>query len=122
MTRAVKLTLALFLVALGAAACVGQGKNAPAPVAATYIRVENQSWLDVDVYAVFGGTRRRLGLVNGNSSQTLRIPNDVVGIGRSLAFLVDPVGSSHVGTTVSEIYVTPGQEGLSLTVPPTMGR
>jgi hypothetical protein len=122
MSRAVKLTLALFLATLGAAACVGKGNNAPTPRAATYVRVENQSWLDVNVYAVFGGTRRRIGMVNGNSTQSLRIPNDVIGIGRSLAFLVDPVGSSHVGTTISEIYVRPGQEGLTLTVPPQIGR
>ena len=122
MSRAAKLTLALFLATLGAAACVGKGNNAPAPRAATYVRVENQSWLDVNVYAVYGGTRRRLGLVNGNSTQLLRIPNDVIGIGRSLAFLADPVGSSRVGTTITEIYVTPGQEGLSLTIPPQLGR
>ena len=121
MSRAVKLSLALALCALGAAACVGTGKNTPAPQAATYVRVENQSWLDVDIYAVFGGSRRRLGLVNGNSAQTLRIPRDVIGIGRSLAFMADPVGSSQVGTTISEIYVTPGQEGLTLTIPPGLG-
>jgi hypothetical protein len=121
MTRALKLTLALFLVALGAAACVGKGKNAPTPQAATYVRVENQSWLDVDVYALFGGTRRRLGTVTGNTTQTLRIPSDVVGIGRALSFLADPVGSSRTGTTISEIYVTPGQQ-LTLTIPPGLGR
>ncbi|HEX6750378.1 MAG TPA: hypothetical protein VF092_24000 [Longimicrobium sp.] len=121
MSRAVKLTLALFLAALGAAACVGKGNNAPAPRAATYVRVENQAWLDVDVFALYGGTRRRLGMVNGNSTTTLRIPDSVVGIGRALAFLVDPVGSSRTGTTISEIYVTPGQE-VSLTIPPTLGR
>ena len=122
MSRAAQLTLALFLAALGAAACTGKGNDAPAPRVATYIRVENQSWLDVDVFAVYGGTRRRLGLVPGNSTQTMRIPADVIGIGRSLAFLADPVGSSRVGTTIGAIYVRPGQEGLSLTIPPQLGR
>jgi hypothetical protein len=121
MTRTVKLMIALFALALGAAACVGTGKNAPTPQAATYVRVENQSWLDVDVFAVYGGTRRRLGTVTGNTTQRLVIPTSVVGIGRALAFMADPVGSSRTGTTISEIYVTPGQE-LTLTIPPGLGR
>jgi hypothetical protein len=121
MKSTMKWVLALFLVALGAAACVGKGRNAPTPQPATFVRVENQAWMDVDVYAVYGGTRRRLGMVNGNSTQRLVIPTSVVGIGRALAFMADPVGSNRTGTTISEIYVTPGQE-LTLTIPPSMGR
>ncbi|HEX8907533.1 MAG TPA: hypothetical protein VF771_22010 [Longimicrobiaceae bacterium] len=120
MSRALKLTLALVLATLGAAACVGKGRNAPIPQPATFVHVENQAWLDVDVYAMSGGLRRRLGLVNANSSARFRIPDSVIGIGRSLQFLVDPVGSSRTGTSF-EIYVSPGQE-VTLTVPPTLGR
>jgi hypothetical protein len=120
MRRAPRLALAFSLALLGTAACVGTGKNAPVPQPATYVRVENQAWLDVDVFAVAGGARRRLGMVTGNSTQTLRIPDGVVGIGRSLQFLVDPVGSSRAGLSF-ELYVSPGQE-LRLIVPPTLGR
>jgi hypothetical protein len=117
MRRARTLTLAAALATL-AAACVGKGKNAPVPEPATFVRVENQAWLDVDVYAVSGGARRRLGMVTGNSTQVLRIPDSVVGIGQSLQFVADPVGSSRAGVSY-EIYVSPGQE-VRLVIPATL--
>jgi hypothetical protein len=114
-------SLALVLAAtLLAGACVGKGRNAPAPQERATVRVENQAWMDVDVFALYSGTRARLGTVTANSSATFRIPPAVVGMGRELQFMVDPVGSSRQGVSFN-MYVRPGEE-IRLTVPPSLGR
>ena len=82
-------------------------------------RVENRAWTDMTIYAVAGGQRVRLGSVSGNSTRVLRIPSQVVGFGRSLTFVADPLGSDRTSTSF-EIYVRPGDE-ITLTIPPQAG-
>jgi hypothetical protein len=121
MPRALKLFAAVLVAVLGTAACTGHGREAPRPREITYVRVENQAWLDVDVFALgTAGQRTRLGSVTGNSQATLRIPDSIVGLGRELQFLVDPVGSRVQGTSFN-IFVSPGSQ-VRLTVPPSFGR
>ena len=121
MFRFLKLFVLAFAAVLGAAACTGKGANAPVPEPETTVLVENQAWLDVNVYAVSGGGGRiRLGTVTANSSRSLRIPQGVVGIGQNLQFFVDPIGSNNTGTSYN-IFVRAG-ERVRLTVPPTFGR
>jgi hypothetical protein len=104
------------LGALGPGGCYGRGKNAPAPQAATTIRVRNQSFLDHNIYVLNGGARSRLGTVSGNSSAVLRIPPSFVQPGGQLRFLADPIGSNR--TPVSDqVVVSPGDE-VQLTIPP----
>jgi hypothetical protein len=111
--------LPLLLLAVLAAGCVGKGRNAPVPQERATVHVENQALLDVDVFALYGGgIRARLGTVTANSAATFRIPPSVVGMGRDLQFLVDPVGSSRQGVSFN-IYVRPG-ENVNLTVPWSM--
>jgi hypothetical protein len=112
--------LAILLAAL--AACTGTGKNSPEPRAVATVRVENQAWLDMNVFVVEegGSSRRRLGMVTGNTTSTFRLPAAVVGTGRQVRFLVDPVGSSS-GAASWGMYVRPG-ERTTITIPPTVGR
>ena len=117
MPRAVKLFAVLLVAALGTAGCVGTGKNAPTAVPAATVTVNNRAFIDVDVYALYGGTRARLGSVTANGTATFRISPAIVGAGRELRFQVDPIGSRRQGTTFT-MYVTPG-EGVSLMIPPT---
>ncbi len=110
-------TLMLLALALAAACAGGRGAPADDPGAEpTLVRVENQSWLDMNIFVVEGGQRIRLGSVTGNSSGTLRIPRSVIGLGRNLSFIADPVGSRSQASSF-EIYVRPG-ETVSLTIPP----
>lgn len=37
------------------------------------LQVTNQNFKDARIYAIWGGERRRLGMVSGNSSQTFRV-------------------------------------------------
>jgi hypothetical protein len=118
MPRAVKLLAVLFVAALGTTGCVGKGRNAPAPQEFASVRVNNRAFIDVDVFALNGSTRARLGSVSANGTGTLRIPAAVVGTGRDLRFMVDPIGSSRQGLSFN-IYVRPGEQ-VTLTVPPSI--
>jgi hypothetical protein len=111
-------TSVLVLLALVAVACTGTGKNAPRAVERTTVRIQNQSWADMTVYVLTGtgSTRQRLGLVTGTSTGTFTIPERFVGMGQSVRFLADPVGSSNTAQSF-EIFVRPGQE-VTLTIPP----
>jgi hypothetical protein len=115
MPRAARLIAVLFVAAL--AGCVGRGRNAPTPQESATVMVQNRAFIDVDVYALYGGTRARLGTVNANGTATFRISPAIVGEGRELRFQVDPIGSSRRGTSFT-MYVTPG-ERVTLTVPPS---
>ncbi|HKP74218.1 MAG TPA: hypothetical protein VJT67_01690 [Longimicrobiaceae bacterium] len=115
-----KLLAVAFVAALASAACVGQGKNAPVPQAPASVFVQNRAFIDVDVFALYGGTRARLGTVTANGTGTFRIPPGIVGEGRDLRFMVDPIGSTRTGTSF-DIYVRPGQR-ITLTVPPSIAQ
>lgn len=106
------------LLLLVLAACAGNPRDQEAGEGAT-ARVENQSWSEMTIYAVAGGHRVRLGSVNANSTAVLRIPAGVVGLGRTLTFVADPLGSSRTSRSF-EIYVAPGEE-ITLTIPPQAG-
>lgn len=105
------------LLLLVLAACAGNPRDQDAEGATA--RVENQSWSEMTIYAVAGGQRVRLGSVNANSTAVLRIPAGVVGLGRTLTFIADPLGSSRTSRSF-EIYVAPGEE-ITLTIPPQAG-
>ncbi|MGH7699382.1 MAG: hypothetical protein ACREMJ_02525, partial [Gemmatimonadales bacterium] len=98
-------------------ACAGTAKPDEdyVPRTETMLRVENQDFLDMNVYAIRSGQRVRLGSVPGLSTRVLSIPMSLVGGGASLRFLADPVGSAR--TPVShEIFVQPG-DVIEITIP-----
>jgi hypothetical protein len=81
------------------------------------VRVENQGFSDMVIYAVTGAQRVRLGLATGNSTQSFTIPNYLIRGAGPIRFLADPVGGDR--TPVSEeITVQPG-DIVSLTIPPS---
>jgi hypothetical protein len=113
--------LCALLLALVMAACTGntaRDRHTPRPEPAT-VRVQNQAWTEMTVYVVASGQRVRLGNVNGNSNTVLRLPESVVGMGRSVTFMVDPLGSSRTSNSF-EIHVQPGQQ-VTITIPPRAG-
>jgi len=77
------------------------------------VTVNNSNYLDVDVFAVRGTTRSRVGSVTGLSSATFSLPTHYAPDG-SLQLLVDPIGSSATYLT-DKIALGPGQH-LELTV------
>ncbi|HYJ78005.1 MAG TPA: hypothetical protein VEW03_00185 [Longimicrobiaceae bacterium] len=118
MLRTLRVPLLLLLVLAGGA-CTGRGRSAAQPAETTTLLIRNNSWSDMTIFVLYsGGTRQRLGLVNGNSSGTFRIPSSVVGMGRDLRFMADPVGSSNTAQSFN-MFVRPGEE-VRLTIPPTV--
>jgi hypothetical protein len=101
-------------------ACGGRqasGSTAPERDAESTLTVENLGFADATVYAVTGtGSRVRLGLVNGNSTQRLTLPGYLVRGGDQLRFLADPIGGSQ-GPVTEELFVGPG-DNVVLTIPP----
>jgi hypothetical protein len=106
-------------IALGSAsACVHRTAALEAQEALdrTFVRVENQAFLDANIYVISGGARQRLGTTTGSSNQTLEIPRGIIFGPTRLSFLIDFVGSQR--TPISEaITVSPG-DTVVLTIPP----
>jgi len=96
------------------AACGGSKKgSAPVPQPRTSIRIENQGFSDMTIYAIRSGQRVRLGNAPGNSTTTFTIPSNLIFGATPLRFLADPIGSNR--TPVSdEITVQPGLGGVQL--------
>jgi len=104
-------------VGLAVAACGGsKSKSAPIPQPRTTVRVENQGFADMTIYAIRSGQRVRLGQASGNSTSVFVIPANLIFGATPLRFLADPIGGR--GTPISdEITVQPGDE-VRLVLPP----
>jgi hypothetical protein len=112
-----RLFLPLIVLALGAACAPRSTSNRP-PVATppTYVRIANQSWLDMNVYVLRSSQRIRLGTIGANQTQRFTLPRNLIFGATPLRFLVDPIGSSRTAQSF-EIVVSPGDE-VTLTIPP----
>lgn len=110
--------LRLLLLVLAPLLLMGCGAARPAGSATdgATLRVENQAFNDMTIYAVAGAQSIRLGTVTGNSTAVLRIPATVVGMGQDMSFRADPIGSSAVSSSFT-IFVAPGEE-VTITIPP----
>src|SRR2546421_5481018 len=82
----------LLLFTLAAAAC-HRGAVAPInPQAEVAVNVDNQNFLDMNVFLIRGGQRIRLGTVPGLSSRILMVRPELVGYGTELRFELHPIG------------------------------
>jgi hypothetical protein len=110
-------TTRLLIAAIAAVVAACFGGKPRAPNEAARVEVENRAFSDMTVYVVdVGGARRRIGTATGLTTTMLTIPQNAVGNGREILFVVDPIGSSRTAYT-NRIYVTPGDE-VRLVIPP----
>ena len=86
------------------------------PVPPTRLKVENQAFLDMNIFVFRSSQRIRLGTVNGNSTTRLTIPANLIFGATPLRFQADPIGGSRQSIS-QEITVSPGDE-VVLTIPP----
>lgn len=108
---------ALIVLCLLSAAChYGARSGPPEPRTDTRLRVQNQNFLDMNVYVLAGSQRIRLGTVTGLSTQVFTIPPDLVR-GTLLRFEVHPIGGRD-NPRSETISVQPGDE-VQLTIPPS---
>src|SRR2546423_14806274 len=95
----------LLLFALAGAAC-HRGAVAPInPQAEVAVTVENQNFLDMNVFLIRGGQRIRLGTVPGLTSRILMVRPELIGYGTELRFELHPIG----GRSDPDSYSTSGR-------------
>ena len=110
---------AVAMVSAAAAACGAKHVETAAGEVAlpdsTSVVVDNQGLLDMTIYVLEGGSaRRRLGTANSLSKTRISIPRTLVGTGRDLQFLADPIGGRR-NSVSQRIFVSPGdQVGLTI--------
>ncbi len=91
--------------------------NGPQPT--TRVHVENQAFLDMNVYVIGdGGSRQRLGTITGNTNQDFVIPDYIIGPANTVRFLIEPIGSNAAPISNS-LSIQPGQT-VTLTIPPNV--
>lgn len=78
------------------------------PTSEIGLRIANHNYLDITIYVLHGGQRTRVGTVTGSSTQVFILPSHLLGQGREIELLGDPVGSSDVVRT-ERLVVQPGQ-------------
>lgn len=116
--RIARRLLVLLLPVLLLGACAGsRGRGSADPGERTTVEVENRSWSAVNVYAVRGTQRLRLGTVQAVSTQVLTIPRTIVSGVTSLSFLIDPIGSNR--TPISQEITVREGDRVTLYVPNT---
>lgn len=83
----------------------------------TVVEVNNQSFLDMTVFAVRSSQRVRLGNAGGNTRTKLTVPAHLVSGLTPLRFVADPIGSNRASVS-HEILVAPG-DTVVMTIPPS---
>ncbi|HEU4584701.1 MAG TPA: hypothetical protein VFR95_03080 [Gemmatimonadaceae bacterium] len=79
----------------------------PLPTGPTSLRIENQNWLDVNIYVVHDGQRSRLGSATAAHTTQLEIPPTLLGQLGAIRLIADPVGSPQAITSQA-VVVKPG--------------
>ncbi|HEY7567546.1 MAG TPA: hypothetical protein VH762_08230 [Gemmatimonadaceae bacterium] len=116
-TMRMLLTVAVVAGSVSMSACGGARQGPRGTDPPTMLQVDNQRFLDMNIYLITsGGARIRLGTATGNSSTTMRIPATYVFGGTDLRFLADPIGAQSTPVSQS-ITVFPG-DNVKLIIPP----
>lgn len=109
--RATRLIIALFAVGSTLVSATGCSRNNMAagdvsPANTIGVHVQNDNFLDMDVYAVSEGLATRLGTVSGNGSRTFVL--DATLAAQDLRIVAAPIGGNGRAGT-GPIVVSPGQ-------------
>ena len=113
--NAKKLLIPMFALALGTAvAAPAQAMDVRAAAEdsvrqAVTINVVNYNSLSMQVYAIIGSVRYRLGRVNGLGRQTLKIPASAVSNGTDIRLVAVPLGQRSA-TYTRVMFVYPDDE------------
>lgn len=98
--------------------CASMTRNPEADEASrTTVQVDNRGYVDMNIFALEGGAvRRRLGIASAARTTTLVIPSSLVGIGRDVQFVADPIGGTRQSVS-QRIFVRPGEQVVLMITP-----
>ena len=111
------IALALFFLALVACSTMAPGSGGSDRNQPTAVQVDNQGFLDMNVYAARSAQRLRLGTAPGHSISVFAVPPGLISGLTPIRFIADPIGGSRPSLS-EEITVAPGDTVL-MTIPPT---
>jgi len=97
-------------IALVAPGCSSSARPANGPLprdVQTTVRVSNQNWSDMVVYALSNGLRVRLGTVTSMSTRRLAVPKHLLTASGEFRLAADPIGAPQ-GFVTQPIQVYPG--------------
>jgi len=106
--RMLRLETALVFLLLAASACFmfnrgskpnAQSAEADVPEGEIALNVTNHNYLDVVVYVLHDGLQTRVGTATGSSSTVFFLPSRLLGQGREIQLLGDPIGSTAYAIT-----------------------
>lgn len=111
-------SIAFALVLVGAAGCktFSRGSGTADQNQPTVVQVDNQGFIDMDVFTLRSSQRIRLGTAPGASKSNFTIPPSLVSGLTPLRFIADPIGGRRASVS-QEITVAPG-DTVVLTIPP----
>lgn len=105
------------LMLLATLACARRSSE-PRPLdPPTFVEVDNQAFLDANVYVMRSTQRVRVGYAPGGRRSTFRVPRELLFGPTVLSFVIDFVGSSRTPRS-DRISVNPG-DTVVLTIPPS---
>ena len=99
-------TISTFGLAATSCSRTGEAAGEVAPSSAIGLRVRNNNFLDMDVYAVSAGLATRLGTVTGNSIRNFVLDGSLAT--PDLRIVATPIGGNGRATT-GQVLVGPGQ-------------
>jgi len=109
-------SLALALVLLGAGCkTLPPGSGSSNQNQPTVLQVDNQGFIDMDVFTLRSSQRVRLGTAPGVSKSNFTIPPSLVSGLTPLRFIADPIGGRRASVS-QEITVAPG-DTVVMTIP-----
>jgi hypothetical protein len=111
--------VALALLVAGCHHAAKPGAAEP-PVPATTVKVENQSFFDVDVFVIQHGMSIRLGRAASLKTEVFTIPANFVTNSTELQFNLRPIGAAGAAATqrTQTTSVQPGDQ-VVLMIPPS---
>lgn len=106
-------------VFIAAASCGGSGavSSQAEPEDGAWLRVDNQTFQDLNMFVWHNQARQRLGRSTANTSITFRIPSSMVGTRSRLRIIADPIGRA-VESLSRELDVVPGDTVIMI-IPPS---
>ena len=108
-------TVAAFAALMTTTVACARSNSIPEPLNPVTLRVENQAFLDMNIYTVYHSQRIRVGTATGNRTTVFRVPVRIMG-SESLQFYADPIGGT-ASPVSEEVLVSPG-DVITLTIPP----